>query len=71
MSIDDDINAICDRVAEVQAILRDYYEAEKYLFKGGGLGPTEVLASVNAILAEDTLLRAMQAIGYFPPGITP
>jgi len=55
--------AICERVAEVQALLHDHVECGKHT-------PAEVVAKAQAILSEDALLEAMYAVGYFPP-ITP
>lgn len=56
--------AICDRVAEVQAILHDHLE-------GGKHSAAEVVAKVAALMAEEGLLRAMYEVGYFPPDTPP
>jgi hypothetical protein len=51
--------AICERVAEVQAMLHDYLEASKQITAA------DVIA--QAVLSESELLRAMFDVGYFPP----
>jgi hypothetical protein len=55
---------ICDRVAEAQAILHDHSECGKYT-------PEQVVAKLNALFAEEGLLRAMHAVGYFPDDTPP
>jgi hypothetical protein len=52
--------AICERVAEVQALLDGHHA-------GGKHTPADVLANAQAILSEPALLRAMFDVGYFPP----
>ena len=56
--------AICERVAEVQALLHDHLECGKH-------SPTEVIEKANAILSENELLKAMFDVGYFPPTTPP
>ena len=55
---------ICERVAEVQALL-DYHVA------GGKHSAADVVAKAQAILSEPELLRAMFDVGYFPPNTPP
>jgi hypothetical protein len=55
--------AICERVAEVQALLDG--------LAGGKHTPADVLANAQAILSEPALLRAMFDVGYFPPNTPP
>ena len=52
--------AICERVAEVQALLDEH-------LAGGKRSAAEVVAKAQAVLSESTLLRAMFDVGYFPP----
>jgi hypothetical protein len=56
--------AICERVAEVQALLHDHVT-------GGKLSPADVVAKAQAVLSEAALLRAMFDVGYFPPNTPP
>jgi hypothetical protein len=56
--------AICERVAEVQALLDGH-------LAGGKHTPADVLANAQAILSEPALLRAMFDVGYFPPNTPP
>jgi len=57
--------AICERVAEVQALLHDYLEA------GKAMTAAHVVAKAQAVLSESELLRAMFDVGYFPPNTPP
>ena len=50
--------AICERVAEVQALLYDHAECGKH-------------TPAQAGLSEPELLRAMFDVGYFPPNTPP
>ena len=52
--------AICERVAEVQALLDEH-------LAGGKHSAAEVVAKAQAVLSEAALLRAMFDVGYFPP----
>jgi hypothetical protein len=56
--------AICERVAEVQALLHDHIECGKH-------SAADVVAKVQAVLSEPELLRAMFDVGYFPPNTPP
>jgi hypothetical protein len=56
--------AICERVAEVQALLDDHIAGGKHSAAG-------VVAKAQAILSEPALLRAMFDVGYFPPNTPP
>jgi hypothetical protein len=56
--------AICERVAEVQALLDDHVA-------GGKHSAAEVVAKAPAVLSESALLRAMFDVGYFPPNTPP
>ena len=51
---------ICERVAEVQALLDDH-------LAGGKHSAADVVAKAQAVLSESELLRAMFDVGYFPP----
>jgi len=51
---------ICERVAEVQALLDDH-------IAGGKHSAADVVAKAQAVLSEPELLRAMFDVGYFPP----
>ena len=51
--------AICDRVADAQALLHDHLE-------GGRFTPDELVRKLAALMAEEALLRAMWEVGYFP-----
>ena len=57
--------AICERVAEVQAMLHDYLEAGKQTTAA------DVIAKAQAVLSESELLRAMFDVDYFPPKTPP
>jgi hypothetical protein len=52
--------AICEHVAEVQALLHDYLECGKH-------SAADVIAKAQAVLSESELLRAMFDVGNFPP----
>jgi hypothetical protein len=52
--------AICERVAEAQAMLHDHLE-------GGRFSADELVRKLSALMAEEGLLRAMWEVGYFPP----
>jgi putative heme degradation protein len=52
--------AICQRVAEVQALLNDHLAGSKH-------SAADVVAKAQAVLSEPELLRAMFDVGYFPP----
>jgi hypothetical protein len=56
--------AICERVAEVQALIDDHVA-------GGKHSAADVIARAQAILSEPDLLRAMFDVGYFPPNTPP
>jgi hypothetical protein len=56
--------AICERVAEVQALLNDHFECGKHT-------AADVVAKAQAVLSESALLRAMFDVGYFPPNMPP
>ena len=56
--------AICERVAEVQALLHDHIECGKH-------SAADVVAKAQAVLSESELLRAMFDVGYFPPNTPP
>jgi hypothetical protein len=56
--------AICERVAEVQALLDDH-------IAGGKHSAADVVAKAQAVLSESALLRAMFDVGYFPPTAPP
>ena len=56
--------AICERVAEVQALLDDHIAGGKHSAAG-------VVAKAQAILSEPALLRAMFDVGYIPPNTPP
>jgi hypothetical protein len=55
---------ICERVAEVQAMLHDHIECGKH-------SAADVVAKAQAVLSESELLRAMFDVGYFPPNTPP
>jgi hypothetical protein len=56
--------AICERVAEVQALLDDHLASGKH-------AAADVVAKAQAVLTEPALLRAMFDVGYFPPNAPP
>jgi hypothetical protein len=55
---------ICERMAEVQALLHDRAECGKH-------SAADVLAKAQAVLSEPELLWAMFNVGYFPPNTPP
>jgi hypothetical protein len=55
---------ICERMAEVQALLHDHAECGKHT-------AADVVARAQAVLSEPELLRAMFDVGYFPPNTPP
>jgi len=55
---DNPVWAICERVAEVQALLHDHVECGKH-------SAADVVAKAQAVLSEPELLRAMFDVGYF------
>jgi hypothetical protein len=55
---DEAVFAICERVAEVQALLHDHVECGKHTAE-------EVVKKLQKILSEDELLKAMWGVGYF------
>jgi hypothetical protein len=57
---DNSIWAICERVAEVQALLDDH-------INGGKHTAADVVAKAQAVLSEPALLLATFDVGYFPP----
>ena len=50
--------AICERVAEAQALLDDHIE-------GGSHSAAEVVKKLDTLFFEEGLLRAMYEVGYF------
>jgi hypothetical protein len=56
--------AICERVAEAQALLNDHTEGDRFT-------NDELVRKLAALMAEEGLLRAMWEIGYFPPDTPP
>jgi hypothetical protein len=56
--------AICERVAEVQALLDDHLAR-------GNHSAADVVAKAKAVLSESALLRALFDVGYFPPNTPP
>ena len=61
---DNPVWAICERVAEVQALLHDHVECGKH-------SVADVVAKAQSVLSEAELLRAMFDVGYFPPNTPP
>jgi hypothetical protein len=55
---------ICERMAEVQALLHDHTEC-------GTHSAADVVAKAQAVLSEPELLRAMFDVGYSPPNTPP
>ena len=55
---------ICERMAEVQALLPDHAERGKHT-------AGDVVAKAQAVMSEPELLRAMFDVGYFPPNSPP
>jgi hypothetical protein len=62
--VDNPMWAICERVAEVQALPHDHVECGKH-------SAADVMAKAQAVLSESELLRAMFDVGYFPPNAPP
>jgi hypothetical protein len=58
--VDNPMWVICERVAEVQALLDDH-------INGGTHTAADVVAKAQAVLSQPALLRAMFDVGYFPP----
>ena len=56
--------AICERVAEVQALLDDHIAGDKR-------SAADMVAKAQTVLSEPELLRAMFDVGYFPPNTPP
>lgn len=56
--------AICEQVAEAQALLHDHLE-------GGRFTADEMVHKLAALMSEEGLLRAMWKVGYFPPDTPP
>jgi hypothetical protein len=61
---DNSVWAICERVAEIQALLDDHVA-------GGKHTAADLVAKAQAVLTEPDLLRAMFDVGYFPPNTLP
>ena len=51
---------ICERVAEVQALLDDHLASGKH-------SAADVVTKAHAVLSKAELLQAMFDVGYFPP----
>jgi hypothetical protein len=62
--VDNPVWEICERVAEVHALLDDH-------IAGGKHAAAVVIAKAQAILSEPALQRAMFDVGYFPPNTPP
>ncbi len=58
--VDNPIWEICERVADVQALLDEHVAGGKHL-------AADVIAKAQAVLSEAELLRAMFDVGYSPP----
>ncbi len=58
--VDNPVWDICERVAEVQALLDDHVAGSKH-------SAADVMAKAQAVLSEPELLRAMFDVGYLPP----
>lgn len=56
--------AICERVAEAQAMLNVHIEGDRFT-------ADELVRKLAALMTEDGLLRAMWEVGYFPPDTPP
>ena len=56
--------AICERVAEAQALLHDHLEGRRFT-------ADEIVRKIAALMNEEGLLRAMWEVGYFPPDTPP
>jgi hypothetical protein len=57
--VDNPMWAICERAAEVQALLHDHIECGKH-------SAADVVAKTQAVLSEPEEPRAMFDVGYFP-----
>jgi hypothetical protein len=55
---------ICERVAEVQALLDDH-------LAGGKHSAADVIAKAQSVMTEPVLLRALFDVGYLPPSHGP
>ena len=55
---------ICERVAEIQALLDDHLAGGKHM-------AADVVAKAEAVLSEPELVRAMFDVGYFLPNTPP
>ena len=62
--VDNPVWEICERVAEVQALLHDHIECGKH-------SAADVVAKAQAVLSEAELPRAMFDVGYVPPNTPP
>jgi hypothetical protein len=62
--IENPVWAICERVAEVQALLDDHVAVGKH-------SAADVVGKAQGVLSESELLRAMFDVGYFPPNTPP
>ena len=62
--VDNPVWEICERVAEVRALLDDHIAGDKH-------SAAEVVAKAQAVLSESELLRAMFDVGCFPPNTPP
>ena len=62
--VDNPLWEICERVAEVQALLHDHIGCGKH-------SAADVVAKAQAVLSGAELLRAMFDVGYFPANTSP
>jgi len=62
MESSDAVWAICERIAEVKAILEDHLETGKYRAK-------DLPWLINEILSEEGLRDAMHAVGYLEESV--
>ena len=62
--VENPVWAICERVAEVQAMLHVHIEC-------GNHSAADVVAEAQAVPSEPALLPAMFDVGYFPPNTPP
>jgi hypothetical protein len=62
--VDNPVWEICERVAEVQALLDDHIVGSKH-------SAADVVVKARAVLSESELLWAMFDVGYFPPNTPP
>lgn len=56
--------AICDRLAEAQALLHDHLESGRFT-------SDEIVKKLAALMSEEGLLRAMWQLEYFSPDTPP